>query len=73
MCHIIIIADNDTYVTMFLEIIMQKEQAMENTSRRQAKINAILDSARTVFCRKGFIGVTMKDIIDDCGLSRGGI
>lgn len=73
MCHIIIIADNDTYVTMFLEIIMQKEQAMENTSRRQAKINAILDSARTVFCRKGFIGVTMKDIIDECGISRGGI
>ncbi len=58
---------------MFLEIIMQKEQAMENTSRRQVKINAILDSARTVFCRKGFIGVTMKDIIDECGISRGGI
>ncbi len=43
------------------------------TGRRQAKINAILDSARAVFCRKGFIGVTMSDIIEECGISRGGI
>ncbi len=52
---------------------MKKEQTCENSVRRQAKINAILDSARTVFCRKGFIGVTMKDIIEECGISRGGI
>ncbi len=44
-----------------------------NFGRRQTKINAILDSARRVFCRKGFIGVTMKDIIEECGISRGGI
>jgi len=26
-----------------------------------------------VFCRKGFLAVTMQDIIDECGISRGGI
>ena len=46
---------------------------MTNPERRKAKREAILDSARTVFCRKGLIGVTMKDIIEECGISRGGI
>ena len=26
-----------------------------------------------MFCRKGFLAVTMQDIIDECGISRGGI
>lgn len=46
---------------------------ISNKERRRIKKEAILESARTVFCRKGFIGVTMKDIIDECGISRGGI
>jgi AcrR family transcriptional regulator len=33
----------------------------------------ILDAGRKVFCRKGFLAVTMQDIIDECGISRGGI
>jgi AcrR family transcriptional regulator len=42
---------------------------------RQSKLKAkkILDAARQVFCRKGFLAVTMQDIIDECGISRGGI
>ena len=32
-----------------------------------------MDAARQVFCRKGFLAVTMQDIIDECGISRGGI
>lgn len=33
----------------------------------------ILNKAREVFCRKGFISVTMKDICEATGLSRGGL
>ncbi|MEN2768478.1 TetR/AcrR family transcriptional regulator [Ornithinibacillus xuwenensis] len=44
-----------------------------NVARRQNKREAILESARNVFCRKGFNNVTMKDIIEECGISRGGI
>lgn len=44
-----------------------------NQERRRQKEEAILESARRVFCRKGFIGVTMKEIIEECGISRGGI
>jgi len=32
-----------------------------------------LDAAKRVFCRKGFLAVKMQDIIDECGISRGGI
>ena len=45
----------------------------KDPERTRQKREAILDSARTVFCRKGLIGVTMKDIIEACGISRGGI
>jgi len=44
-----------------------------NEKQRKAKIRKILDAARLVFCRKGFLAVTMQDIIDECGISRGGI
>lgn len=33
----------------------------------------ILEAAKNVFCNKGFLAVTMQDIIDECGISRGGI
>lgn len=33
----------------------------------------ILNKARDVFCNKGYISVTMKDICDETGLSRGGL
>jgi len=41
--------------------------------QRKDKLRKILDAARRVFCRKGFLAVTMQDIIDECGISRGGI
>ncbi|MCL2373377.1 MAG: TetR/AcrR family transcriptional regulator [Defluviitaleaceae bacterium] len=41
--------------------------------KRKDKQRKILDAARLVFCRKGFLAVTMQDIIDECGISRGGI
>jgi AcrR family transcriptional regulator len=37
------------------------------------KRNLILTKAKQVFTRKGFATVTMKDIIEECGISRGGI
>lgn len=33
----------------------------------------ILEKARTVFMEKGYKGVTMKDIVDACAISRGGL
>lgn len=33
----------------------------------------ILDTARTVFAKKGFKSVTMKDIVEACDISRGGL
>jgi len=36
-------------------------------------LRKILDAAKSVFCRKGFLAVKMQDIIDECGISRGGI
>lgn len=44
-----------------------------NLSRREQKREQILESARKVFAKKGFIDVTMKDIIEEAGISRGGI
>ncbi len=44
-----------------------------NEERRRLKLETILESACAVFCCKGFANVTMKDIIDECGISRGGI
>lgn len=44
-----------------------------NEKHRKIKIRKILESARLVFYRKGFLDVTMQDIVDECGISRGGI
>jgi len=41
--------------------------------KSDAKRSLILVSAKKVFIRKGYAAVTMKDIIDECGISRGGI
>lgn len=37
------------------------------------KRNLIVESAREVFFRCGYKGVTMKDIVEECGISRGGL
>ncbi len=44
-----------------------------NKTKREAKYDLILEKARLVFCRNGYSNVTMKDIIEECGISRGGI
>jgi len=41
--------------------------------KSNAKRELILSKAKQVFLRKGFATVTMKDIIEECGISRGGI
>lgn len=43
------------------------------TKKSESKKEEILSSAKNVFSRKGFSSVTMQDIIDECGISRGGI
>lgn len=52
---------------------MIKISRPHNEKQRKAKTRKILEAARLVFCRKGFLAVTMQDIIDECGISRGGI
>lgn len=37
------------------------------------KRNYILEKARDVFSKKGYTKVTMKDIVDACDISRGGV
>ena len=44
-----------------------------NEKHRKAKKSNILEKARLVFCRKGYLNVTMQDIIDECNISRGGL
>lgn len=42
-------------------------------SKASEKRELILKGAKNIFIRKGFSRVTMKDIIEECGISRGGI
>lgn len=39
----------------------------------EEKKNYILKKAEQVFARKGYTSVTMKDIVEECGISRGGL
>ena len=41
--------------------------------KSEIKKKYILDKARTVFSENGFKSVTMKDIVDACEISRGGL
>lgn len=41
--------------------------------KSQQKKKHILEGARRVFAERGFRSVTMKDIVDACGISRGGL
>lgn len=43
------------------------------SSKSEEKRELILERAEQIFIRKGFNGVTMKDIIEECKISRGGI
>ncbi len=46
-----------------------------NPSANKAAIKKqlILKTARELFCQKGYSAVTMKDIVEACGISRGGL
>lgn len=41
--------------------------------KAEQKKQSILEGAREVFMEKGYKDVTMKDIVDACGISRGGL
>ena len=43
------------------------------SSKSDRKRELILKYAEQVFIKKGFSSVTMKDIIEECGISRGGL
>jgi AcrR family transcriptional regulator len=43
------------------------------SSKKDEKRAMILSKAKQVFIRKGFAAVTMKDIIEACAISRGGL
>ena len=43
------------------------------STKSDSKKQYIRQHAREVFVRRGFKGVTMKDIVDACGISRGGL
>lgn len=63
----------DADVTISYMKGVSKISRPHNERQRKTKTRKILDAARLVFCRKGFLAVTMQDIIDECGISRGGI
>lgn len=44
---------------------------MGDKSARKKQL--IIEKAREVFCKRGYKDVTMKDIVDACGISRGGL
>jgi AcrR family transcriptional regulator len=43
------------------------------SGKSERKRELIIKKAKEVFVKKGFSGVTMKDIIEECKISRGGI
>lgn len=43
------------------------------SEKSEQKRQFILDTARTVFAKKGYKDVTMKDIVEACDISRGGL
>jgi len=44
-----------------------------SSQKAERKRQLILDRAHTIFSKKGFTAVTMKDIVDACDISRGGL
>jgi AcrR family transcriptional regulator len=42
-------------------------------SRREEKIQLIIEKAALVFKKRGFVDVAMQDIVNACGISRGGL
>jgi AcrR family transcriptional regulator len=57
------------YDTRVILVKGVNELAIKSEEKREL----ILEKAKQVFIRNGFSGVTMKDIIEECEISRGGI
>jgi AcrR family transcriptional regulator len=43
------------------------------TSKSALKREHIIRTARSLFCKRGYSSITMKDIVEACGISRGGL
>lgn len=52
---------------------MTQAEPVKAKDKKQQKRESIIESAKVVFSKKGLIDATMKDIIEECGISRGGI
>lgn len=44
-----------------------------NAKHLEEKRDMILEKSREIFCKKGYLSVTMTDIVKACGISRGGL
>jgi len=42
-------------------------------SKSEAKKQLIISAAKKLFCERGFYSITMKDIVEECDISRGGL
>lgn len=57
-------------------MIINGELDMEqkvHLGKKEAKIQLIIEESKKVFQKKGFVTVTMQDIVDACKISRGGL
>ncbi|HCE13156.1 MAG TPA: TetR family transcriptional regulator, partial [Enterococcus sp.] len=52
---------------------MTHAEPVKAKDKKQQKGESIIESAKVVFSKKGLIDATMKDLIEECGISRGGI
>lgn len=55
-----------------VSLIHRKGESAMSTKSNNTKKN-IIDASMQLFANKGYLAITMKDICDCCGLSRGGV
>ena len=55
-----------------MSLIYRKGESAMSTKSNNTKKN-IIDASMQLFANKGYLAITMKDICDRCGLSRGGL
>ncbi|MDO4489101.1 MAG: TetR/AcrR family transcriptional regulator [Eubacteriales bacterium] len=56
-----------------IDISVEKEEELMTGSKKERTREGILDAAYVLFARDGFSKITMKDICEASGLSRGGL
>lgn len=52
---------------------LERSMAINMGDKSLQKKNLIVETAREVFFKRGYRAVTMKDIVEACGISRGGL